>query len=119
MTRMGRKIQIFLTVCHPAMFTLIASPQVNLPRLETFTRAVDQCAADGLKQRGKKIRIWSKVLYFFTILMNNTHFPFLTSQGAWRLLKINSETIKISYQNILENKAGSLRACFMAFIDNL
>lgn len=53
-TRARRKVQIFLTVCHPAMFTLIASPQVNLPRLETLTCAVHQCAADGLRVRGGK-----------------------------------------------------------------
>lgn len=51
-TRTERKVQIFLTMCHPAMFTLIASPQVNLPRLKTFTRAVYQCATDGLKNKG-------------------------------------------------------------------
>lgn len=65
-TRTGRGAQIFLTMCHPAMFTLIASPQVNLPRLKTFTRAVYQRTTDGLKNRaGKKISICSKVLYFF------------------------------------------------------
>lgn len=53
-TRTGRKVQIFLTMCHPAMFTLIASPQVNLPRLKTFTCAVHQCATDGLKNKGGK-----------------------------------------------------------------
>lgn len=66
-TRTGRKVQIFLTMCHPAMFTLIASPQVNLPRLKTFTCAVHQCATDGLKNKGgkkKKISISSKALYF-------------------------------------------------------
>ncbi|KFO30450.1 hypothetical protein H920_08146 [Fukomys damarensis] len=37
---------------YPAMFTLIASPQVNLPRLKTFTRAVYQRAPDGLENKG-------------------------------------------------------------------
>lgn len=67
-TRTARGAQIFLTMCHPAMFTLIASPQVNLPRLKTFTRTVYQCASDGLENKGgNKISICTEVLYFSTI----------------------------------------------------
>lgn len=89
-TKPGRKVQIFLTMCHPAMFTLIASPQVNLPRLKTFTRAVYQCATDGLKNKGgeKSISICSKVLYFFNILIAPTSsiFQVFMLGGAWHLL---------------------------------
>lgn len=53
-TRTERKAQLFLTMCHPAMFALVASPQVNLPRLKTFARAVYQCATDGLESKGGK-----------------------------------------------------------------
>lgn len=42
--------QTFLTMCHPAMFTLITGSQVNLPWLKTFTRAIYQCTADGLEK---------------------------------------------------------------------
>lgn len=106
--RTGRKVQIFLTMCHPAMFTLIASPQVNLPRLKTLTCAVYQCATDGLKNKGgkKMISLCSKVLYFFTILINNITaiFKGFMLIGARRVLKINFETIKISYKKSARKK---------------
>lgn len=46
--------QTFLTMCHPAMFTLITGSQVNLPWLKTFTCAIYQCTADGLEKRNRK-----------------------------------------------------------------
>lgn len=52
--RLERGVQTLLTMCHPTMFTLIASPQVNLPWLKTFTRTIYQCASDGLENKKRK-----------------------------------------------------------------
>lgn len=46
--------QIFLTMCHPAMFTLITGSQVNLPWLKTFTCAIYECTADSLEKETEK-----------------------------------------------------------------
>lgn len=63
---MDRREKTFLTMCHPAMFTLITGSQVNLPWLKTFTCAIYQCTADGLeKETGKHINVCLFFLYKF------------------------------------------------------
>lgn len=43
-------------MCYPAMLALVTCPEVDLPRLETLTRAVHQCAANGLQKHVKQDR---------------------------------------------------------------
>ena len=66
------------------------------------------------ERRKKRSASVQKGPYFFSILRNNTFFPFLTALGAWRDLEKNFETIKNLLPKHIRKQSWFINRMFLA-----